>query len=90
MADEENRFEPRLGLMRSGKSRARSLRSLQSQLIGRIARAGGDWRSRSSPRASQSGRFNARGRGRKFSGATLPSSGWLIDRISGMRVRAGG
>ncbi len=88
MADEENRFEPRLGRMRGGKGRAGSRRALQSLLIARIARGGGDWRSFSSGAARQSGRFNAHGRGRKFLGAAASSSGWSVDGISGMRVRA--
>jgi type IV secretory pathway VirD2 relaxase len=63
---------------------------LQSQLIGRIARAGGDWRSASLPLGSarQSDRFNARGRGSKLARVGASYSGWSIDRISGMRVRA--
>lgn len=85
MADEEDRFEPRLGRIRSGKGRSRSL---QSQLIGRIARGGGDWRSFSSSVARQSGRFNARGRGGRFSLPVAASSGWSVDLTSGMRVRA--
>jgi len=88
MADEENNFEPRLGRIRSRQRRA--ARSLQSQLIGRIARAGGNWRSASLPPgpARPSGRFNARGRGAKLSRVGAGSSGWSVDRISGMRVRA--
>jgi type IV secretory pathway VirD2 relaxase len=88
MSDEENKFEPRLGRMRSGKSRAGARRALQSLLIGRIARGGGDWRTVSSGLAGQSGRFNARGRGARLSAAAAKSSGWSVDRISGMRVRA--
>lgn len=88
MADEENQFELRLGRMRSGRSSARTRRTLQSLLIARIARGGRDWRSLSSPPVRKSGRFNSRGRGRKFSGATATSSGWSVDRISGMRARA--
>jgi type IV secretory pathway VirD2 relaxase len=89
MANEENRFEPQLGRIRSGKG-DRSSRSLQSLLIGRIARGGGDWRtaSFSSRSGRQSGRFNARGRGAKLSRVGAGSSGWSVDRISGMRVRA--
>lgn len=90
MADEENRFEPRLGGPGKGRGRGGRARALQSQLIGRIARAGGDWRSASftigSPR--QPGRFNARGRGATWSRVNAGSSGWSVDRISGMRVRA--
>jgi type IV secretory pathway VirD2 relaxase len=88
MADEENRFEPRLGRIRSGKGRGSSRRMLQSLLIGRIARSGGDWRSLSTGPARPSGRFNSRGRGRKFCGAIGTASGWSVDRVSGMRVRA--
>jgi type IV secretory pathway VirD2 relaxase len=63
---------------------------LQSQLIGRLTRAGGDWRRASllvGP-ARQTGRFNARGRGSKLSRVGAGSSGWSVDRISGIRVRA--
>jgi type IV secretory pathway VirD2 relaxase len=90
MADEETRFEPRLGRMRGGKKRAGRSRSLQSQLIGRIARADGDWRKASFPSgaASKSGRFNAHGRGAKLPGPARGSYAWSVDRISGMRVRA--
>jgi type IV secretory pathway VirD2 relaxase len=90
MTDDENKFEPRLG--RPGKERTRGgrARALQSQLIGRIARAGGDWRSASLPLgpARASGRFNSHGRGAKLSHFGAGSSGWSVDRISGMRVRA--
>jgi type IV secretory pathway VirD2 relaxase len=63
---------------------------LQSQLIGRIARGGGDWRtaSFSSKSERQSGRFNARGRGAKLSRLVPGSAGWWVDRTSGMRLRA--
>jgi hypothetical protein len=90
MANEDNRFEPRLGRPGKGRGRAGRARSLQSQLIGRIARGGGDWRgaSFSSITARQSGRFNAHGRGAKLSRVGAGSSGWSVDRISGMRVRA--
>jgi type IV secretory pathway VirD2 relaxase len=90
MADEEDRFEPRLGRPAKGRGRAGRARSLQSQLIGRIARVGGDWRSASLPFGPprQTGRFNARGRGSKLSRVGAGSFGWSVDRISGMRVRA--
>src|SRR6185437_8865084 len=88
MADEENRFEPRLGQMRVGRSSARVRRTWQSLLIGRIARGGGDWRLLSSGRARPSGRFNAQGRGAKLSRVGAGSYGWSLDRISGMRLRA--
>jgi type IV secretory pathway VirD2 relaxase len=90
MAHDENRFEPRLGRPGKGRGRAGWQRSLQSQLIGRIARGGGDWRtaSVSFESARQSGRFNSRGRGSKFGAAIATSSAWSVDRISGMRVRA--
>ena len=88
MTDQDEKFQPRLGRMRSSKSRTASARSLQSLLIGRIARGGGDWRSLSPGPARQTGRFNSRGRGRKFSSAIATSSGWSVDRVSGMRIRA--
>lgn len=87
MADKEDRFKPRLGRMRGAKGRAAG-RSLQSLLIGRIARGGGDWRSLSNRLGRPSGRFNARGRGGKLSRLGAGSPGWSIDRISGVRVRA--
>jgi type IV secretory pathway VirD2 relaxase len=90
MANEDNRFEPRIGRLGKGRGRGGRARALQSQLIGRIARAGGDWRSASfsSVTARQSGRFNARGRGGELPRVGAGSSGWSVDRISGMRVRA--
>jgi type IV secretory pathway VirD2 relaxase len=90
MAEEENGFEPRVGRLGKGRGRAGRQRALQSQLIDRIARSGGDWRmaSCSSSPARQSGRFNARGRGAKLSRSVPSSSGWSVDGISGMRVRA--
>jgi type IV secretory pathway VirD2 relaxase len=90
MTDEENTFEPRLGRPGKGRGRAGRSRALQSQLIGRIARGGGDWRtaSFSSKSERQSGRFNARGRGAKLSRLVPGSAGWWVDRTSGMRLRA--
>jgi type IV secretory pathway VirD2 relaxase len=90
MADEENRFEPRLGRPGKGRGRGGRARALQSQLIGRIARAGGDWRgvAFAPGPGRQSGRFNARGRGAQLSRIGGGSSAWSIDRISGIRVRA--
>jgi type IV secretory pathway VirD2 relaxase len=89
MAEDENTFEPRLGRPGKVRGRAGRARSLQSQLIGRIARASGDWRSASLPSpARKTGRFNAHGRGSKFPHISASSSGWSIDRISGTRVRA--
>jgi type IV secretory pathway VirD2 relaxase len=86
MANEENRFEPQLGRMRSRKGRRGAQRALQSLLISKIARGGGDWRTLSSGPVRQSGRFNARGRAGRLSLAAK-SSGWSVDRISGVRVR---
>jgi type IV secretory pathway VirD2 relaxase len=88
MSDEEYRLKPRLGRMRGSKDSASKQRPLQSLLIGRIARGGGDWRSLSSGPKRQSGRFNLRGRGAKFPMGFSSSSGWSVDRISGTRVRA--
>jgi type IV secretory pathway VirD2 relaxase len=88
MAKDDDQFEIKLGRMRSRTGGLRRARSLQSQLIGKIGRAGGDWRSLSSAPARPSARFNSRGRGRQFLTAVASSSGWSIDRASGMRVRA--
>lgn len=87
MAKDDDQFELKLGRMRSRNGGLRRARSLQSQLIGKIGRAGGDWRSLIPRPARLSGRFNSRGRGHAFSSAAK-SSGWAIDRASGMRVRA--
>ena len=88
MAKDEDQFELKFGRMRSRTGGLRRARSLQSQLIGKIGRAGGDWRSLSATPKRASGRFNSRGRGRKFSSALVKSSGWSVDRTSGIRVRA--
>jgi type IV secretory pathway VirD2 relaxase len=90
MAQDEDQFELKLGRMRSRAGGLRRARSLQSQLIGRIGRAGGDWKTAGlgSGNLRPSGRFNARGRGAKLAPSVPSSSGWSIDRISGMRVRA--
>jgi type IV secretory pathway VirD2 relaxase len=89
MTEDENRFEPRLGRMRSNKGR-RSARSLQGLLIERLARAGINTRNlpaigRGKP---SSGRFNARGRGGLLAGRVGQGSSWSRDPLSGMRVRA--
>jgi type IV secretory pathway VirD2 relaxase len=89
MTEDENKFEPRLGRMRSQKRRKAGARALQSLLIARIARGGGEARGLgkpASPRAT--GRFNSRGRGAKFSRGAGHSSGWSVDPASKMRVRA--
>lgn len=89
MSEDENRFEPRLGRMRSQKKRKAGARALQSLLIARIARGGGDARRLGKPTSARAtGRFNSRGRGAKFSRAASRSSGWSIDPTSKMRVRA--
>ena len=89
MTEDENRFEPRLGRMRSQKRRKAGTRALQSLLIARIARGGGDARRLGKPASARaSGRFNSRGRGAKFSRAASHSSGWSVDPVSKMRVRA--
>lgn len=89
MAQDDDQFELKLGRMRSTKAR-RSARSLQSQIIGRIGRAGGDVRrvGAKSASAKPSGRFNARGRGARLGLRLGDPSGWSVDRTSGMRVRA--
>jgi len=93
MAQDDDRFEPRLG--RSRKDRVRQPKTLRTQLLPRIARAGGNPHRLRSAVAQQakpprSGRFNARGRGAKIA-ATFPrGSGWSFDRASGMNVRPPG
>ncbi len=90
MAQDDDHFEPRLG--RSRKDRVRQPKTLRTQLLPRIARAGGNpHRLRSvlpqQAKPPRSGRFNARGRGAKIA-ATFPrGSGWSFDRASGMHVR---
>src|SRR5262245_52640891 len=88
MAKDDDQFEIKLGRMRSRAGGLRRARSLQSQFIGKIGRAGGDWRSRPLASARPTGRFNARGRGRQILNAVAGTSGWSVDRSSGMRVRA--
>ncbi len=89
MAEDENRFEPRLGRMRSAKGQ-RSARSLQGLLIERLARAGLAARKMPSiaREPARSGRFNARGRGSHIAGRLGQGSGWSRDPLSAMRVRA--
>jgi type IV secretory pathway VirD2 relaxase len=88
MAKDDDQFELKLGRMRSRTGGLRKARSLQSQLIGKIGRAGGDWRSLTATPKRASDRFNSRGRGRQSQGAVAKSFGWSVDRTSGMRVRA--
>ena len=88
MTEDENRFEPRLGRMRSQKRRKGGARALQSLLIARIARGGVDARRLGKPASARAtGRFNSRGRGAKFSRAASNGSGWSVDPVSKMRVR---
>jgi len=89
MADDENRFEPQLGRMRSTKAR-RSARSFHGQVIERLARAGVNPRKLPAigGGAPSSGRFNARGRGCLVAGRVGQGSGWSRDPLSGMSVRA--
>jgi type IV secretory pathway VirD2 relaxase len=89
MADDENRFEPRLGRIRSSKGR-RSARSFHGLVIERLARAGVNPRNLPSigKEVPRSGRFNARGRGGLIAGRVGQGSGWSRDPLSGMRVRA--
>lgn len=89
VAQDEDQFELKLGRIRTSKGR-RSARPLQSQIIGRVGRGGGDVRGiggRATP-AKPSGRFNARGRGATPGLRFRSPPGWSLDRISGMRVRA--
>ena len=94
MAQDEDRFEPRLG--RSRRDTVRAPTTLRTALMGRVARAGGNPRRLPSalPRvpaqpapSSSPGRFNARGRGAKTAASFPRGSGWSFDRQSGARVR---
>jgi type IV secretory pathway VirD2 relaxase len=89
MAQNDDRFEPRLG--RSRKDNAKGPKTLRAQILPRLARAGGDPRQLRSivapAKPPRSGRFNAHGRGAKIA-ATFPrGSGWSFDRASGMHIR---
>jgi type IV secretory pathway VirD2 relaxase len=89
MAQNDDRFEPRLG--RSRKDRTRSPETLRTQILPRLAKAGGDPRRLRSalaqPRKPRTGRFNAHGRGARIA-ATFPrGSGWSFDARSGMQIR---
>jgi type IV secretory pathway VirD2 relaxase len=82
-------FEPRLG--RSRKDSAKGAKTLRTQILPRLARAGGNPRQLRSliapARSPRSGRYNARGRGAKIA-ATFPrGSGWSFDSKSGMNIR---
>jgi len=85
--EDENKFEPRLGRTRKSKNRKVAKRGLQSLLIARIARGGGDVRRLGKPASARAtARFNSRGRGATIS--LRRSSGWTIDPVSKMRVRS--
>ncbi len=94
MAQDEDRFEPRLG--RSRRNTVCTPTTLRSALIGRVARAGGNPHrlpsalprvpAQSAP-SSSPGRFNARGRGANIAAGFPRGSGWSFDRQSGARVR---
>jgi hypothetical protein len=94
MAQDGDRFEPRLG--RSRRDTVRAPTTLRTALMGRVARAGVNPRRLPSavPGASAQrapspspGRFNARGRGAKIASGFPRGSGWSFDRQSGARVR---
>ncbi|MBV9288846.1 MAG: DUF3363 domain-containing protein, partial [Hyphomicrobiales bacterium] len=94
MAQDEDRFEPRLGRSRDT---ARSPTTLRTALMGRIARAGGNPRrlpsalprvpAHSASPSRSPGRFNARGRGAKIAASFPRRSGWSFDPRSCTRVR---
>jgi hypothetical protein len=92
MAQDEDRFTPRLG--RSRRDSARIPTTLSSALMHRVARAGGNPRRLPSalPRtltaSPSTGRFNARGRGAKIASSLPRDSGWSFDPGAGTRVRA--
>src|SRR5579883_2349288 len=93
MAQDEDRFEPRLG--RSRREKVRAPTTLRTALMGRVARAGGNPRRLPSalprvlaqPASSSPGRFDARGRGAKIAASFPCGSSWSFDRQSGARVR---
>jgi hypothetical protein len=94
MAQDDDRFEPRIGRSRSDGGLPPG--GFRSQLMQRVARAGGSpsrMRSSVAPFIAstsvpkRSGRFNARGRGARIV-ATFPrGSGWTFDRASRLSVR---
>jgi type IV secretory pathway VirD2 relaxase len=91
MAQDDDQFEIRPGRIRSkGGGKAR----MQSKMLARTARLGGNPRRVGDPSAGVSssaprtGRFNARGRGAKFAAAFSRDAGWSFDSRSGGRVRA--
>lgn len=88
MAQNDDRFEPRLGGSRRDREGAPTLRT---QILPRLAKAGGDPRRLRTviahPKKPRAGRFNARGRGARIA-ATFPrGSGWSFDAKSGMQIR---
>jgi len=94
MAQDGDRFEPRLG--RSRRDTVRAPTTLRTALMGRVARAGGNPRRLPSALSGAStqrapspspGRFNARGRGAKIAAGFPRGSGWSFDWQSGARVR---
>jgi type IV secretory pathway VirD2 relaxase len=89
MAQNDDRFEPRVGHSRGDSGRMP--KGLGARIMPRIARAGGNPRRLHSvlPQAStpRTGRFNARGRGAKIAASFPRGSGWSFDHGSGMRVR---
>lgn len=96
MAQDEDRFEPRLG--RSRRDNARTPTTLGTALMRRVARAGGNPRrlpsalprvpGQSASPSPSSGRFNARGRGAKIAASFPRGSGWSFDRQSGVHMRS--
>lgn len=94
MAQDEDRFQPRIGRSRSDGG-ALPPGGFRSQLMQRVARAGGSPSrmcsstvpSTATAAPARSGRFNARGRGARIA-ATFPrGSGWTFDRASRLSVR---
>lgn len=91
MAQDDDHFEIRPGRIRS---RGDGETGLQSKILARTARLGGNPRrvgrasTGSGSSAPRTGRFNARGRGAKFAAAFPRDAGWSFDSRSGGRVRA--
>jgi len=89
--DESNDFKPRLGRPR-GQSR-KAPRTTVALVLRSVAEQGGDLRRLSRPTRERkpSGRFNARGRGRRAAAALEGHGGWEVDPATlpgaGMRYR---
>jgi hypothetical protein len=85
MIEDENRFEPRLGRTRSQKRRKAGTRALQSLLIARIARGGGDVRRLGARSSSCDWPVQQSGARRQILADRKPLlrlGGWMAERLS--------